>query len=80
VDRGDTVGAVRSHDSQVRHSDLFLQALLDQADAGDALLVSRIPAPDIVEKTAIDFEYDLQMPRQHLLEIVERPFFESFGQ
>ena len=33
VDRGHAVGAVRADDGQVRHADLALGALLDQADA-----------------------------------------------
>ena len=36
VDRGDAVGAVRPDDRQVRHPDLLLRALLDQADPRNA--------------------------------------------
>src|SRR6202022_4577230 len=72
--------AVRADDRQVHHSNLVLRTLLDQAEAADALLVARIAAPGIVEKAAIDFENDLQMSRQHLLKVVERPSFESLGQ
>ena len=80
VNRGDPVRAVRADDRQVRHPNLVFRTLLDQTEAGNALLVARIASPGIVEKAPIDFENDLQMSRQQLLKVVERPSFESLGQ
>src|SRR5260370_1645479 len=71
VDRCNTVGAVRSDNGQVRHSDLFLRTLLDQADAAEPLLVARMAAPNIVEKPTIDLEYYPPLPRHHFLQIAE---------
>jgi len=71
---------VRTDNREVRHPNLVFRALLDQAEALDAPLVARIPAPGVVQETPVDLVDDLQMPRQHLLKIVERPFFEGFGQ
>ena len=66
VELGDAVGAVRPDDRQVRHPDLLLRALLDQADPRNAAVVAGRLRADLVEEPAVDLVDDLQQPRgQH---------------
>ena len=80
MDRRDAVGAVRADDRQIGHADLVLRPLLDQAHALDAGLVAGKAAPHVVEEAPVDLVDDLELPRQHLLEVVQRPFFQRLGQ
>src|SRR5215831_10766072 len=75
-----TVRAVRAYDGKVRHADLFLVTLFDQADTQDAFFVPREAAPDITEQTPVDLENDLQLTRKHDFKPPERPFLESLRQ
>ena len=80
MDRRDAVRAVRADDREVRHPDLPLGALLDEAHALDASLVAREARPDVVEEAAVDLEDDLEVARQQHREPVERPLLERLGQ
>ena len=50
MDGGDAVGAVRADDGEIRHPDLALAALLDEAHALDAALVAREAGPHLLER------------------------------
>ena len=78
--RGNAVRAVRADDGEVRHPDLALAALLDEADAPDAALVAREAGPHLIEQPAVDLEDDLEVPRQQQLEPGERPLLQRLGQ
>ena len=80
VDRGDAVSAVRAHDRDVGHADLPRRTFVHEAHALNLSFVSREARPDGVEQAAIDLEHDLEMPRQELLEPLERPLLERLGQ
>src|SRR5215831_8731622 len=64
MNAGYSVRAVRADDRKVRHSNLPLGRLLDQADALHTPFVARKPASDRVEQPAVDLENDLEMARQ----------------
>jgi hypothetical protein len=72
------IGAMRSYDCQVRHADLSLAALFDQTDPLDAFSVVGISAPNIIQQTPIDLQYDLQVAREHRRKPFERPFLQGF--
>ena len=80
MDGGDTVGAVRADDRQVGHSHFGLRTLFDQAHPRNAGVVVRITAPHLVQKTPVDLEDDLQLPRDDLLEVMQRPSLQRLGQ
>ena len=80
VQRGDAVDRVAADARQVRHADGLLAPLVDQRHPRHPLVVVRIANPDLVEEPAIDFEDDLEMPRQKRAEQRQRPLFERFGQ
>src|SRR6266404_3540101 len=77
---GYAIGAVRSDNRQVRHSDEPGRDLLDEADAGDSLFFVRKADTNGVEQAAVDFENDFQMSRQQHLEPFDWPFLQGFGQ
>ena len=80
MDGGHAVGAVRADDGQVGHAHVLGRAFLDEAHALHAALVAREAGPDVVEEPAVDLEDDLQVPRQHGREPVERPLLQGLGQ
>jgi hypothetical protein len=46
------------------HPDCAIARFVDQREPPDAVIVARMPQPDLVEESAIDLVHDLQMPRQ----------------
>ncbi len=80
MQRGHAVGAVRADDGQVRHADLPIRALFDEATARDAAFVARILRADIVEEAAVDLVNDFEMARQEVFEPLHRPFLQRFRQ
>ena len=66
VNRGHAVGAVRADDRQIGHANLLRGAFLDKAHALNASFIARKPAANIVQKAAIDFVDDLELPGQHV--------------
>ncbi len=76
-----TVGAVRTYDRQIGHTNLLGQAVtvFNKAHALNSFLVAWEPATSIVQKTAIDLIDDLELPRQHFFKPSHRPFFKRFG-
>ena len=71
---------MRAHDRQICHTDLVLRPLLDQADALDAGFVAGKAPPHVIEEALVDLVDDLELSRQHLLEVAKRPFFQRLGQ
>jgi hypothetical protein len=49
MQRGHAIGAVRSDDGQMRHTNLPGRAFVDEAGARYASLVPREPGPDFVK-------------------------------
>ena len=68
MDRGHSIGAVRADNRQVRHSDLALITLFDQAHALNPPLVSREARANIVEQAPVNLVDNLQMTGQQYLE------------
>jgi hypothetical protein len=63
VNLGYPVGAVRPDDRQVGHPDVLVRAFLDQADPGDAAVVTRKAGTNLIEQSPIDFEYSNTISR-----------------
>ncbi len=80
VDGRHAVGAVRADNGQVGHADVLDRAFLDEAHARQSPFVAREAGAHRVEEPAVDLEDDLQMTRQHLLEPLDRPLLQGFGQ
>ncbi len=80
MDRGHAVGAVRADDGQMGHPDSLLGALLDEADAPDAILVAGIARTHVVQEAAVHLVDDLEVPGQADLEEGDRPGLERLGQ
>src|SRR5467141_869119 len=53
------VGAVRAHDGEVGHADVFARAFFDQARASHTALVAGKAAPDRIEQSPVDLQDDL---------------------
>src|SRR4029077_1908226 len=80
VNGGNSVGAVRTDNGQVCHSNLALSTLLDYARAHCASFIPRETTPNLVDQAPVNLKDDFQMTREHVLKPRERPFLESFGQ
>ena len=74
------VGAVRADDRQIRHPHLLRRSLFNQADTARAILLPRESLAHGRQQPAVDFVNDLQVPRQHDFEPLDRPFFQGFGE
>src|SRR5262245_32156490 len=70
---------MRSDNGEVRHAN-FTATLLDETHAGKTALVTGKECACLVKMPAIDLVDNFQMPRQHVLEPLYRPFFERFGE
>ena len=77
---GHPIGAVGSDNGQIGHTDFAPGAFLHKAHPLEAALVSGKAVSNHLEQTAVDLENDLEMPRQHMIEPFERPFFQCLGQ
>ena len=80
VQLGHTVDRARAHIGQVRHADMLLVALLDNAHPLHPVDVERIPGSDLPHEAGVDLEDDLQVPGQQPAQHVDRPFFQGLGQ
>src|SRR5262249_31740863 len=70
------VGAVTSNHGEMGHTHLARWLVLDETHAPDAIAVSWVAAPDVVEEAAIDLVDDLQMPWDQHLEQRDGPLLE----
>ena len=80
VQLGDTVDRKTADDGQVGHAHPFFLALSDERHATDPAGIVTIASTNVVEKTLIDFEDDLQVTRQHLADQARGPTLECLGQ
>src|SRR5262249_20195047 len=60
MDGSDAVGAVRTDDGEIRHADLALTTLLDEANPLDAAVIAGEAAAPLLEQAAVDLQDDLQ--------------------
>jgi hypothetical protein len=79
VDRGHSVGAVRSDDRHVRHADVVRVTLLNEAHARGASGIIRIPRANVVKQPAVDLEDDLELARNKEAHPVDRPTLKRLG-
>src|SRR5262245_55026066 len=71
------VRAVTPNHGEMGHAHLARWLVLDETHAPDAIAVSWVAAPDVVEEAAIDLVDDLQMPWDQHLEQLDRPLLEG---
>src|SRR5262249_17751345 len=76
----DTVGAMRTNDSKVGHSNLALSTLFHETYALNPSLISGETLSNFITQAAINFVDDLQVTWEHSLKPDERPLLKSFGQ
>ena len=80
MQRGHSIGAVRTDDREIRHADLTAGTFLDQAHATDARFIAGKPDANIVEEAPVDFVNDFQIARQHVFKPRHGPFLQRLGQ
>ena len=78
VERGHAVHGERTHDGEVGHADHLAAAFLDEAHAGEAVVVAGPLHADHAEEASVDFVNDLEVTRQELFEEADRPLLEGF--
>ena len=76
----DAVDGVAADAGEVRHAHVTLSALVDQRHAGDPRIVAEEANAHLLEELRVDFLDDLQMPRQHAAEYLQRPALQRLGQ
>ena len=75
-----TVDRAGSDDRQMRHADVFLPVLVDDAHPAHALPVQQITGRHIPHEPGVDLVDDLERARQQLLQHADRPLLERLGQ
>ena len=51
-------------------------AFFDEADVCHPRFVPGVARPNVIQEPAVDLENNLQVPRQHVLKPLDRPFLE----
>src|SRR4029078_2900546 len=77
VTRRDVIRTMRSDNRQMRHANLSLRSLFNQAHPCDTTFVAGKARTNLVEETTIDLENNLQLTRKHHLEPGEWPLFQG---
>src|SRR5215469_8348828 len=80
MNRRDTVGAVGTDDSKVRHPDLALRTLFHKTYLLNTALVPGKASSDVINQATIDFVDYLQVTGKHPLKPDDRPFLKRLGQ
>ena len=80
MDLRDAVGAVRADDREVRHADVLVAALVDQAHARDPRIVAGEARAHLVEEPPVDLEDDLEVARQQQRGTFQRPLLQRLGE
>src|SRR5215472_12926512 len=80
MDRGHSVGAMRSDDGQMRHAYLALASLFHQADAFNTSFITRKAMPDFINQTAVNLVNNLELPGKKDFKPSDRPLLEGFRQ
>ncbi len=80
VHRRDAVDRMAADDGQVAHADLAAGFLVNDRNAPQSLDIARPAVADLLQEAMIDFEDDLQVPRQNAFEQRDRPALQGFRQ
>ena len=80
VQRGHAVDGMAADAGQMRHAHILLAALVDERQPRQTLVVPGKAHPHLVQKAPVDLVDDLQVPRQHVSEERQRPFFQGLRQ
>lgn len=80
VELRDTVDRVAADRRDVCHTDIALGRFVDQRQCGQLPLVAEVADAHLIEKSPVDLEEDLHMPREHALHQLDGPAFERFWQ
>ena len=80
VQCGHAIDGMAADAGQVCHAHIALVGLLDDRHAPDALVVAQKAHPHLLEELRVDVVDDLQVPRQHAAEYLERPPLERLGE
>ena len=66
--------------ARLRHAHVARPAFIDEREPREPRVVAGKCGAHFVEEAAVDFEDDLEMPRQQRAEEIDRPFLQRLGQ
>src|SRR5580704_14089919 len=76
----DAIDGVRADGGKVGHAHVLLALLVNQRESRNSSFIVRKPLTKLAQEAGINFEDDLQVPRQQLRKQRQRPFLKRLRQ